>query len=208
MPKILLSALSLVVAGFALWGFGVFDSGDSGGPSKSGGPQTPDLGTSSDVEPGKGTSPDSGGQVKLDKAPEIKTSKDPKTAPSKRKGIGNTGKAPHGAAIFPDGTWLPPLNGVEIAPPFPGFAPDFPYAPVVEIIEGDKGISWYIHADGSHSSTQLVETQQGGRTFTQAGWAVGNPTKTLPVDLPSRDGKKVKTQLGPRATPPGKTAGK
>ena len=119
--------------------------------------------------------------------------------PGSRKPIGKTGTPPHGAAVFPDGTWLEPLNGVEVAPPFPGFAPGYPYAPVVEIVQGDKGVSWYIHADGSTSSTQLVETTQEGRTFLQPGWAVGNPTKVLPVDTaPNKFGPRVDALPGGR----------
>ena len=100
------------------------------------------------------------------------------------------GKAPAGACVFPDGTWHPPLNGVKAAPPFPGFAEGYKYSPVVKIVHGDGNIDWFQHADGSVSTTQLLPTMQHGRKFIQAGWAVGNPAKTLAIDtsLGSPDG--------------------
>lgn len=182
MPKLLLPALIVAIAGFALWSSGVFEPADPGAGTESNGSEL-DPGPSLEAGAAKKAPSDEGGQLSVEAGAQSTDSKVATPAPKKGDPIGRTGPAPKGAAIFPDGTWLPPLNGVEIAPPFPGFAPDYPYAPVVEIVLGDKGISWYIHADGSHSTTQLVETTQGGRTFTQAGWAVGNPTKTLPIDV-------------------------
>lgn len=140
------------------------------------------------------------GELEVDAASVAKNEKRPvksrKSAGPKSTGsIGRTGTPPHGAAVFPDGTWLPPLNGVDIAPPFPGFDPKYPYAPVVKIVRGDKGVSWYIHADGSHSTTQMAMTEQGGRKFRQPAWVVGNPTDVLPVQVGSGADKK---QFGPR----------
>ncbi len=103
-------------------------------------------------------------------------------------GIGRHTTPPAGAAIFPDGTWLPPLNGVKFAPHACPWPKDIPYSPVIKIVTGDKGIQWYIHADGSHSGTQLAPTEQGGRKFLQPGWVVGNPTKAMPVQLGSGAG--------------------
>lgn len=197
LSKILLTVLVLAAAGAALWGSGVFD------PAQNGTSVTSDADLDASLRSkGAATKADDGskgGDLEVEKAPESRSKSVAKNAGA---GIGNTGKPPHGAAVFPDGTWLPPLNGVKVAPKFPGFAPGFPYAPVVKIVKGDKNVSWYIHADGSHSSTQLVETTQGGRTFKQAAWAVGNPTKTLPLDLPN--GGKANggdgNGFGPRAT--------
>jgi hypothetical protein len=100
-------------------------------------------------------------------------------------GIARTGKPPKGAAVFPDGTWMPPINGVTfVSTPCPW--PDYvPYAPIVEVVTGDKGIQWWKHADGTISNTQIVQRTEGDRTWSEVGWAVGNPTKTLPVDIGS-----------------------
>lgn len=79
---------------------------------------------------------------------------------------------PAGAARFPDGTWLPPLNGVERAPPFPART----CAPVVGIYtDPATGMQWFVHADGARSTTQLVRIEEGGRVREEPGWVFGRP---------------------------------
>lgn len=106
-----------------------------------------------------------------------------RSAPGPRSRIGRTGPPAPGAAVFPDGTWLPPLNGVGFAPHPCPWPPDRPYSPVIAVITGDKGMQWYRHADGSHSTTQLVRRTEGNRTWTEPGWVVGTPAKELPVRI-------------------------
>ncbi len=97
--------------------------------------------------------------------------------------IANRGPAPAGAAVFPDGTWLPPLNGVQQAPPFPGFK-DRPWSPVVRIDTDPRSrVQWYVHADGSVSCTQMVPSTDGKRTWIEPGWAVGHPVPSPPVHV-------------------------
>lgn len=182
------------LASAGLWGAGVFDSGDEGATRVD---RVAAAGDAS-IEAGRATSEASGSGADLVVDPKSAGgargagSSKAKQAPKRKgPGIGRTGEPPKGSAIFPDGTWLPPLNGVTVAPPFPGFAPNYPYAPVIEIKRGDKGIFWYIHADGSHSTTQMALTEEGGRSFEQPAWVVGNPTETLPVQLSGK-------ALGPR----------
>ena len=103
-----------------------------------------------------------------------------------KKPFGRTGTPPPGAAMFPDGTWLAPLNGVKFAPPFRGWPRKIPYSPVVGIIDGDKNVQWFEHADGSVSTTQLAPTEQGGRKFVQPAWVIGNPAPLMPVQIPDR----------------------
>ncbi len=92
--------------------------------------------------------------------------------------IGNYGPAPAGVVLFPDGTWLRPLNGVTDPPPFPGFA-DRPYAPVVSILTEPKhGVQWYLHADGTESTTQLAQTERG---TLEPIWIVGTKIKPQPI---------------------------
>lgn len=53
---------------------------------------------------------------------------------------------------FPDGTWLPTLNGAKNCKPVEFSAR--PYSPVVrKEFDAKSKISWYIHADGSRSTT-------------------------------------------------------
>ncbi|MCB9882831.1 MAG: hypothetical protein H6832_07105 [Planctomycetes bacterium] len=199
-PKLLFAVAILAMTAGSLYVSGAFGPSDEVDPGAS----TP-LGVEANGS-GLGATPSESGavlQVETKNPVVTKAATDTvaKTQTGSRKPIGKTGTPPHGAAVFPDGTWLEPLNGVQVAPPFPGFAPGYPYAPVVEIVKGDKGISWYIHADGSTSSTQLVETTQEGRTFVQAGWAVGNPTKVLPVDTaPNKFGPRVDSLPGGRSS--------
>ncbi|MEM7199555.1 MAG: hypothetical protein AAF628_04775 [Planctomycetota bacterium] len=95
--------------------------------------------------------------------------------------IGKHGEPPQGAAVFPDGTWLEPINGVKEAPPFPGFN-GRPYAPVVQIYTNPTyGIQYYVHADGTVSNTQMAETSDGTRTWMEATWLVGHPVPTQPI---------------------------
>lgn len=104
-------------------------------------------------------------------------------APStKTSGIGKTGPAPAGAAIFPDGTWLSPLNDVEKAPDFPGFTPGVPFSPVVKIYHSaETGLDYYQHADGSHSTTYRALHQEGQKSYYAATWIVANPKDPLPL---------------------------
>mgnify|MGYP006921591956 CR=1 FL=1 len=117
------------------------------------------------------------------------------------RGIGRRTQPPaKGAVVFPDGTWLPVLNGVDNPPPYPGFSRGYPYAPVTQIVTDDKGVQWYIHADGSRSSPQNMEYSEGGKKLgTRPGWAVGNPYDKKPVVGP--DGK---VEYEPRKSPPPK----
>jgi hypothetical protein len=56
---------------------------------------------------------------------------------------------------YPDGTWLPPLNGVKKAPPMV-FHRMVPFAKVMrKEIDPRTGIEWYIHENGVRSTTRL-----------------------------------------------------
>jgi hypothetical protein len=97
------------------------------------------------------------------------------------RGIGKTGTPPDGAAVFPDGTWLEPLNGVEKAPPFPGFR-NGDFKPVVRIHTNPQtGLQWYIHEGDMVSTTQLVTHESGDKKWTSPEWVVGHPVPTKPV---------------------------
>ncbi|MDA0374139.1 MAG: hypothetical protein O2865_10175, partial [Planctomycetota bacterium] len=57
---------------------------------------------------------------------------------------------------MPDGTWLRALNGAKDAPALQWPA-DVPYAPVIGKTTDGGGQDWYRHADGSMSTTSVVE---------------------------------------------------
>lgn len=105
----------------------------------------------------------------------------PAGSKSASRGIGKTGTPPAGAVVFPDGTWLEPLNGVEKAPAFPGF-PGGIFKPVVRIhTNAETGLQWYIHEGDLVSTTQLVTHEAGGRKWISPEWVVGRPVPTKPV---------------------------
>ena len=97
------------------------------------------------------------------------------------RGIGKTGEPPEGAAVFPDGTWLEPLNGVDRAPAFPGFQSGL-FKPVVSIHTDPKtGLQWYLHEEGHVSTTQMVTHQAGDKKWVLPEWVVGMPVPTQPI---------------------------
>ncbi|MBK8096176.1 MAG: hypothetical protein IPK26_03670 [Planctomycetes bacterium] len=53
---------------------------------------------------------------------------------------------------YPDGSLLPPLNGVAVAPPM-SFTPSSPFTPVVARVRDAAGVEWYRHENGARSTT-------------------------------------------------------
>lgn len=75
---------------------------------------------------------------------------------------------------YPDGTRLPPLNGVKKAPAIT-FHRLLPFAPIVrKEFDRATGLEWYIHANGAWSTTRLM---QDGRAVAE----VTMPAKSQPV---------------------------
>jgi hypothetical protein len=187
------TVLGMLLAGGALYGLMSLamapqHAGDSSPPSTSP-PSTSPPSTSPPSTSPPSTSPPLGaaaigatppGPVPLEdnRMPAIEDiSQEPRS-----RGIGLLGRPPKGAAVFPDGTWLPPLNGVKEAPPFPGFGGRRRYAPVVRIHTDPKtGLQTYIHADGSASNTQLVKHTVGEESWLEPGWAVAHEVPNLPI---------------------------
>lgn len=94
---------------------------------------------------------------------------------------GKSGTPPEGAAVFPDGTWLEPINGVEKAPSFPDH-PGWTFSPVARVhTEPTTGLQWYIHEGGEVSTIYNVQHEAGGKKWTEPGWVLGQPTKARPV---------------------------
>ena len=64
---------------------------------------------------------------------------------------------------LPDGSFVPCLNGATNAAPLrKGWDPRLPYSPIVRV-ERDAGIDWYVHADGTKSTTVMVYRSDLGR---------------------------------------------
>jgi len=170
---------------------GAKDRGDSArGPESAlpDGSPRPGAGEGGEVPgmPGPARGKDSGAPGPSARAPAVSPLRPGKIRPF-------TGPAPADSLRFPDGTWLPAVNGARGAGAFPGFSGGRPYAPVVEVIRDSTGLLWFKHADGSHSTVQLLEVErQGLPPSREPGWVVGNPTAALPLDLPGKQG------LGPQ----------
>src|SRR5690606_36359339 len=63
---------------------------------------------------------------------------------------------------LPDGTSVPPLNGVE-RPAILPWPPHRPWSPIVGKETDEDGVQWYVHADGSSTTTQMAWHPQLGR---------------------------------------------
>lgn len=91
-----------------------------------------------------------------------------------------------GMVRYPDGTYLPALNGVRGAPAIQWPA-GRPFSPVVDKV-GTPPNEWYVHADGARSTTTMTFRSDLGRTSPMSHVAV--PQKPLPAD--PEDGVGVK----------------
>ncbi|GEM_PF-5296231 len=79
---------------------------------------------------------------------------------------------------LPDGTFVAPLNGVKEPAPFV-WPMTIPFAPIVGKELDDHGRWWYIHKDGSRSTTYMAFHPQTGKL--DARTDIANPTRSLPV---------------------------
>ena len=85
---------------------------------------------------------------------------------------------------LPDGTSVPALNGARGAPPLQQFWGQRPWSPIVRVERSDLGIDWYVHADGTRSTTEMKWRQDLGRL--DAMTRVAQPVdRTLPPALPT-----------------------
>ena len=109
------------------------------------------------------------------------TYEEQKHEPAKKTGT------PHTLAL-PDGTFVAPLNGVVSPAQFKWTKG--PYAPIVGKRRGKEPGSWwwYVHADGTMSTTAMVMREDLGRT--DAVTIVAHPEATAPIrsDIDNVDG--------------------
>ena len=72
-------------------------------------------------------------------------------------GDGRRAGGPKAWAVVKDhGTWVPTLNGATNPAPLEKYwEPRRPWSPIVGIERSDLGIDWYVHGDGSRSTTEM-----------------------------------------------------
>lgn len=81
---------------------------------------------------------------------------------------------------YPDGTYMPALNGVRNPPPLQ-WPSDLPFTPIVGK-RVSAGVEWYVHADGTQTTTQMVFRSDLGRE--DATIQIARPRPALPVEPP------------------------
>lgn len=90
-------------------------------------------------------------------------------------------EAVDGYIAYPDGTYLPPLNGVAMAPRMMFHPRLAPFSPVVGKERDAMGWEWYVHLDGTRSTTYL---DTGGRSIAD----IRRPVPAQPI-LPEETGR-------------------
>lgn len=102
--------------------------------------------------------------------------------------------AREGMLRLPDGTFVEPLNGVEGPPPLKWTKG--PYAPIVGKRRGKEPGSWwwYVHADGTFSTTATIMRHALGRPDKVT--IVAHPEKALSIYQPELDALDQQQQSG------------
>lgn len=87
---------------------------------------------------------------------------------------------------MPDGTWLPALNGVTGAPKS-AWSAERPYAPVLRV-DRLQDADWYVHADGSWTTTRWFFRKDLGREEAQSYALHPRPDFGTPQGFDTADG--------------------
>ncbi len=88
-------------------------------------------------------------------------------------------KAQSNRLLLPDGSTVPVLNGAFGAPAM-GWPEERPWSPIIAKETDPDGVEWYVHEDGSKSTTQnLYHKHVGGMAPVTN---VYNPAKALALD--------------------------
>lgn len=80
---------------------------------------------------------------------------------------------------LPNGDFVPSLNGVINAPPME-WGDATPYSPIIGKERDSRGQEWYVHMDGSKSTTTNVYRSDLGRY--DGSTQVAHPTPALPME--------------------------
>jgi hypothetical protein len=83
---------------------------------------------------------------------------------------------------LPDGTFVPALNQTVGAPPL-AIAWQGPWSPIDHVERTDQGVDWYVHRDGTRSTTEMKYRPELGRmdAMTRTGRPGGDPPSVTPV---------------------------
>lgn len=89
-----------------------------------------------------------------------------------------TPNVPQEMIRYPDGTYMPPLNGVK-NPAVLQWPPEMPFSPIIGK-QTAGGVEWYVHADGTQTTTQMMWRSDVNREV--AITHVARPIPVLPVE--------------------------
>lgn len=95
--------------------------------------------------------------------------------------------ARHRLVLLPNGEYVPTLNGVLDAPAM-DWPASIPYSPIIGR-ESTSTLDWYVHADGSKSTTQMVFRTDLGRMGPVTTVANPAPVGQRPPDEPGLEPK-------------------
>lgn len=102
---------------------------------------------------------------------------------------------------LPNGDFVPALNGVVNAPRME-WGSDTPYSPIIGKERDSRGQDWYVHMDGSKSTTTNVYRSDLGRY--DGSTQVAHPTPALPLEPGELEAaRKGGAARGGAAPPPG-----
>lgn len=88
--------------------------------------------------------------------------------------------------LLPDGTRVPALNGAVNASPMKDAWPsNVPWSPIVATERSDLGVDWYVHQDGSRSTTEMKWRSDLGRedAVTRLARPAPTPPKVVPPNI-------------------------
>lgn len=81
--------------------------------------------------------------------------------------------------LLPDGTRVRTLNGATNPSPLRDAWPaNLPWSPIVRVERSDVGVDWFVHADGTRSTTELKWRSDIGRE--DAVTRLARPISTAP----------------------------
>jgi len=94
---------------------------------------------------------------------------------------------------LPTGEWLRALNGAVDVKPMEWPA-DRPFSPIIGVERSPSGKDWWVHADGTKSTTEMIFRSDLGRH--DAILEIASPTPALPMESPEGEQPKGKPDGG------------
>ena len=83
---------------------------------------------------------------------------------------------------LPDGTFVPMLNGATGALSLKQYWGARPWSPILHVVRSDAGVDWYVHADGTFTTTEMKWRSDLGRldAMTRIAIPKGEPPPVKP----------------------------